>query len=86
MLAPPATHTLDLDITSEDRRAALCYVNEAFAEAILAGLDMESFADAAIAACLQELVATYGEEAVASFASSLPDRVRRGEFTNGARH
>ena len=77
---------LDLKIASEDRRAALGYVNEAFAEAILAGLDMESFADAAIAAGLQELVACYGEDAVAQFTARLPERVKRGEFTIGARH
>jgi hypothetical protein len=86
MIMPDASHLLDLDIASEDRRAALGYVNEAFAEAILAGLDTESFADAAIAAGLQELVACYGEDAVASFTGRLPDRVRRGEFTIGARH
>ncbi len=77
---------LDLAIDSDDRRAALIYVNEAFAEAIMAGIDMESFADAAIAAGLQELVACYGEDAVATFTARLPERVRRGEFTIGARH
>ena len=81
------THSLlDLDIAKEDRRAALGYVNEAFAEAILAGLDMESFADAAISAGLRELVACYGEEAVVAFTARLPERVRSGEFTTGARH
>ena len=86
MDSSPASTLLDLEIASEDRRAALGYVNEAFAEAILAGLEMESFADAAIAAGLQELVACYGEDAVVSFTARLPDRVRRGEFTIGARH
>jgi hypothetical protein len=86
MNVPPDSKTLDLKVAIEDRRAALGYVNEAFAEAILAGLDMESFADAAIAAGLQELVACYGEEAVALFTTRLPERVKRGEFTIGARH
>ena len=86
MTPPLDTSLLDLDIASEDRSAALGYVNEAFAEAILAGLDMESFADAAIAAGLQELVACYGEDAVVAFTTRLPERVRRGEFTIGARH
>ena len=86
MNAPQDPKMLDLKIASEDRRAALGYVNEAFAEAILAGLDMESFADAAIAAGLQELVACYGEDAVAAFTTRLPERVKRGEFTIGARH
>jgi len=35
---------------------------------------------------LRELVATYGEEAVASFAETLPVRLRSGEFTTGLRH
>lgn len=82
---PPA-HALDLDIATEDRRAALVYVNDAFVEALMAGLDMESFADAAITAGLQELVARYGEDSVASFCAKLPERVRRGEFTVGVRH
>jgi hypothetical protein len=86
MTATQSPSILDLDIAKEDRRAALGYVNEAFAEAIMAGLDMESFADAAISAGLRELVACYGEEAVAEFTSRLPDRVQRGEFTIGSRH
>ena len=84
-LLKPAS-SLDLDIAKEDRRAALVYVNDAFVEALMAGLEMESFADAAITAGLQELVARYGEDAVASFTAKLPDRVRRGEFTVGVRH
>ncbi|MFT4098696.1 MAG: hypothetical protein QM651_16375 [Rhodoblastus sp.] len=82
---PPA-RPLDLEIATEDRRAALVYVNDAFVEALMAGLDTESFADAAITAGLQELVARYGEDAVASFCAKLPERVRRGEFTVGVRH
>ncbi|MFV0280886.1 MAG: hypothetical protein ACK5JM_09040 [Rhodoblastus sp.] len=82
----PPVRPLDLDIATEDRRAALVYVNDAFVEALMAGLDMESFADAAITAGLQELVARYGEDAVAAFAAKLSERVRRGDFTVGARH
>lgn len=86
MSSAPASRLLDLDLSNEDRRAALGYVNEAFAEAILAGLDTESFAGAAITAGLQELVACYGEEVVAAFADGLSECVRRGDFTIGARH
>jgi hypothetical protein len=77
---------LDRSSNAEDRRAALCYVHEAFAEAILAGIDTESFANAAIAAGLQELVACYGEEAVSDFARDLSDRIKSGEFTISAKH
>ena len=70
----------------EQHRAALAYVTEAFAEAILAGIESDSFAQAALSAALRELVATYGEESVASFAAALPERIRAGEFTFAARH
>lgn len=70
----------------EQHNAALAYVTEAFAEAILAGIESDSFAHAALSAALRELVATYGEEAVATFAETLPERIRAGEFTLAARH
>lgn len=70
----------------EQHRAALAYVTEAFAEAILAGIESDSFAHAALFAALRELVANYGEDSVASFAEGLPARLRGGEFTTGARH
>jgi len=70
----------------DERRAALAYVTEAFAEAILAGVESESFAHAALFAALQELVETYGEEAVAAFAGRLPERIVAGEFTTAVRH
>lgn len=74
------------DAGAEQQRAALAYVTEAFAEAILAGIESDSFAHAALFAALRELVATYGEEAVASFAERLPGRLRAGEFSTAARH
>jgi hypothetical protein len=70
----------------DERRAALAYVAEAFAEAILAGIESESFAHAALFAALQELVETYGEDAVAAFAGRLPERIRAGEFTIAVKH
>jgi hypothetical protein len=74
------------DSGGEQHRAALAYVTEAFAEAILAGIESDSFAQAALSAALRELVATYGEEAVAGFVEALPARLRAGEFTFAARH
>ncbi|WP_424363862.1 hypothetical protein [Methylocystis parvus] len=71
---------------AEQHRAALAYVTEAFAEAILAGIESDSFAHAALSAALRELVATYGEESVAAFTQALPDRIRAGEFTFALRH
>lgn len=81
--APPY---VDLEGAEDERRAALAYVTEAFAEAILAGIESESFAHAALFAALQELVETYGEEAVASFAGRLPARIDAGEFTVAMKH
>jgi hypothetical protein len=77
---------VELDGAEDERRAALAYVTEAFAEAILAGIESESFAHAALFAALQELVETYGEEAVAAFAGRLPARIEAGEFTVAVKH
>ncbi len=74
------------DAGADQRRAALVYVTEAFAEAILAGIDSDNFASAALSTALRELVASHGEESVACFAESLPARVRTGEFSTGAKH
>jgi hypothetical protein len=74
------------DAGAEQHRAALAYVTEAFAEAILAGIESDSFAQAALSAALRELVATYGEETIAAVAEALPGRIRAGEFTFAARH
>jgi hypothetical protein len=66
---------------ADARRAALAYVSEAFAEAVLDGIDAEAFAEAALCAAFRELVANYGEERVAAIADGLPERIRRGEFS-----
>lgn len=65
----------------DQRHAAMGYVSEAFAEARLDGLDVDCIAQAAIFASFVEMVATYGEEATATFAQRLAERVRGGEFT-----
>lgn len=70
----------------EQHRDALLFVTEAFAEAILAGIESDSFARAALEAALQELVAIYGEEHVATVVADLPGRIRAGQFTLTARH
>ncbi len=69
-----------------EKRAALQYVTEAFAEARLDGLDGDCLAHAALFAAFHELVSTYGEDAVATFAENLPSRIRSGGFTVGKRH
>jgi hypothetical protein len=65
----------------EQKRIALGYLQEAWAEARLDGVDGDCLAQACLFAALAEFVSTYGEEAAASFAEGLPARIRNGEFT-----
>ncbi len=70
---------------AEARMAALDYVSEAFAEAVLDGVEVEAFAEAAIATALRELVAAHGEDRVADIVQAWPDRLRAGEFSSRPR-
>lgn len=65
----------------EQKRAALNYLNEAWAEARHDGVDGDCLAQASLFAALAELVSTYGEDAVSKFAEGLAVRVRNGEFS-----
>ena len=76
----------DLPDSNSIKQAALSYVTEAFAEAELDGLDSDYMAQAALFAAFMELVATYGEEAVAQYAEGLPDKIRGGGFSTGLKH
>jgi hypothetical protein len=77
---------LDEFTASEERREASGYVAEAFAEAILSGIEAQNLAHAALSAALHELVGVHGEDAVARFAESLPERIRHGEFSLFSTH
>jgi hypothetical protein len=76
----------ELQELSAIKQAALSYVTEAFAEAELDGLDGDCMAQAALFAAFMELVATYGEEAVAEYAQGLPDKIRSGGFSTALKH
>ena len=65
----------------EQKRVALGYLQEAWAEARLDGIDGDCLAQACLFAALAELVTTYGEEAASTFAEGLSKRIRNGEFT-----
>ena len=65
----------------EQKQAALSYLQEAWAEARLDGIDLDCLAQACLFAAPAELVTTYGEEAAAHFAENLPGRIRNGEFS-----
>ena len=43
-------------------------------------------AQAALFAAFMELVATYGEDAVARYAEGLPEKIRGGGFSTGPKH
>jgi hypothetical protein len=66
---------------AEERRAALGYLAEAWAEARLDGIDGDCLAQACLFTALAEFVTTYGEDAAAKFAETLPARIRNGEFS-----
>lgn len=65
----------------EQKRVALGYLQEAWAEAKLDGIDGDCLAQACLFAALAEFVGTYGEEAAATFAEGLGKRIRNGEFS-----
>ena len=65
----------------EQKRVALGYLQEAWAEARLDGIDGDCLAQACLFAALAEFVSTYGEEAAATFAAGLGERIRNGEFS-----
>ena len=68
----------------EQKRAALGYLNAAWVEARIDGIDGDCLAQACLFAAFAEFVTTYGEEAAAHFAEGLPVRIRNGEFSLAA--
>jgi hypothetical protein len=66
---------------AEERRAALGYMAEAWAEARLDGLDGDCLAQACLFTALAELVSTYGEDAAARYTDGFGIRIRNGEFS-----
>jgi hypothetical protein len=65
----------------EQKMAALSYLNEAWAEARLDGIDGDCMAQACLFAAISEFVSTYGEDAAARFAEGLANRIHNGEFS-----
>ena len=68
----------------EQKKVALSYLWEAWAEARLDGIDEDCLAQACLFTALAELVSTYGEDAAARYAEGLSARIRNGEFSVGA--
>jgi hypothetical protein len=65
----------------EQKRVALGYLQEAWAEAHLDGIDGDCLAQASLFLSFAEFVGTYGEEAAAEYANGLAGRIRNGEFS-----
>ncbi len=75
LLLPPA------GTDQEQKQVALGYVSEAWAEARLDGIDDDCLVHACLFTALAELVSTYGEDAAAQYAETLPARIRNGDFS-----
>jgi hypothetical protein len=73
--------TEELLADQAQKRAALSYLTEAWAEARLEGIDGDCLAQASLFTAFAELVTTYGEDAVAKFVEGLSTRVKNGEFS-----
>ncbi len=84
-MGPAIENSLEELSMADARRAALTYVSEAFAEAVLDGIDVDAFAEAAFCAAFRELVAVHGEERAIAVAAGLPERIRSGEFSSRTR-
>lgn len=67
--------------TTDEKRAALGYVSDAWAEAQHDGIDGDCLAQACLFTAFAELVSTYGEDAAARYAEGLAVRIRNGEFS-----
>jgi hypothetical protein len=65
----------------EQKRVALGYLQEAWAEARLDGIDGDCMAQSCLFAAFAEFVSTYGEDAAAQYAEGLSARIRNGEFS-----
>jgi hypothetical protein len=71
----------DLAADHEQKKLALGYLQEAWTEARLDGIDGDCMAQSCLFAAFAELVSTYGEEAAAEYAAGLAGRIRNGEFS-----
>ena len=65
----------------EQKKAALTYLHEAWAEAQHDGVDGDCMAQACLFSALSELITTYGEDATARFTDGLGARIKNGEFS-----
>jgi hypothetical protein len=79
-----ATHNLaphEAMAEHEQKRLALGYLQDAWAEAAHEGIEGDCLAQTALFLALAELTSTYGEDAAARYAEKLGARIRNGEFS-----
>ena len=78
---------VEMEAISLQKQEAFVRISAAWEDALGDGIDPEILAHVTLFAALGDLVATYGETAVAEFARRLPERIAAGEFTiAAARH
>ena len=70
----------DDDLGAQKREAFVRFA-AVWHDALAAGIEPEVLAQVALFSALRDMVDTYGETAVADFATHLPDRIAGGEFT-----
>lgn len=80
-IAESSVHAREPISDREQKLMALGYLQEAWAEARLEGIDGDCLAQACLFTALAEFVSTYGEEAAAKFTDGLSNRIRNGEFS-----
>jgi hypothetical protein len=69
-------------MTHQDLKSrALELILDAWDEALAEGAEPEMVASVAIYAALADMVDRFGEDAVAEFCATLPEKIRAGEFT-----
>jgi hypothetical protein len=81
MTAEPLKRAPDDHQIAEKKRLALSYLSEAWEAALAEGVDSEILAHIALFRAFAGLVETYGEEAVAGLAKTLPARITAFEFS-----
>jgi hypothetical protein len=70
-----------MDDDPDKKGRALQLILDAWDRALAEGAEPEIIASVAIYAALADMVDRYGQEAVAEFCATLPERARKGEFT-----
>ena len=69
------------EVDPEKKARALELVLDAWDQALAEEVDPEVIASVAIYAAMADMIDRFGEQAVADFCATLPERIRNGEFT-----